>query len=74
MSETMLDADGIGLAAPQVHLSHRIFIYRNPEVEDDDKIKDETEYLFSSHTGKPPVTKPAKLPGVFLSLNLSGYQ
>ena len=38
MSETMLDADGIGLAAPQVHLSHRIFIYRNPEVEDDDKI------------------------------------
>ena len=28
MSETMLDADGIGLAAPQVHLSHRIFICR----------------------------------------------
>ena len=38
MSETMLDADGIGLAAPQVHLSHRMFIYRNPEIEDDDKI------------------------------------
>ena len=39
MSETMLDANGIGLAAPQVHLSHRMFIYRNPDVEDDDKIK-----------------------------------
>ena len=38
MSETMLDANGIGLAAPQVHLSHRIFIYRNPDIEDDDKI------------------------------------
>jgi len=38
MSETMLDADGIGLAAPQVHISHRMFICRNPEIEDDDKI------------------------------------
>ena len=38
MSETMLDADGIGLAAPQVHLSHRMFICRNSEIEDDDKI------------------------------------
>ena len=38
MSQTMLDADGIGLAAPQVHLSHRMFIYRNPDIEDE-KIK-----------------------------------
>ena len=38
MSETMLDADGIGLAAPQVHLTHRMFIYRNPDVENDEKI------------------------------------
>ena len=38
MSETMLDADGIGLAAPQVHLTHRMFIYRNPDLENDDKI------------------------------------
>ena len=39
MSETMLDANGIGLAAPQVHLSHRLFIYRNPDIVEDDKIK-----------------------------------
>ena len=39
MSETMIDANGIGLAAPQVHLSHRLFIYRNPELEDEGKIK-----------------------------------
>ena len=38
MSETMIDANGIGLAAPQVHISHRIFIYRNPEKEDVKKI------------------------------------
>ena len=39
MSETMLDANGIGLAAPQVHLSYRMFIYRNPDIENDQKIK-----------------------------------
>ena len=38
MSETMLDANGIGLAAPQVHISQRMFIYRNPDIEEDDKI------------------------------------
>ena len=39
MSETMIDANGIGLAAPQVHLSHRLFIYRNPDAEEEEKIK-----------------------------------
>ena len=39
MSETMIDANGIGLAAPQVHLSHRLFIYRNPDIEKEEKIK-----------------------------------
>jgi peptide deformylase len=38
MSETMLDANGIGLAAPQIHLFHRMFIYRNPDIEEGDKI------------------------------------
>jgi len=38
MTETMIDANGIGLAAPQVHLTHKLFIYRNPEEEDEDKI------------------------------------
>ena len=39
MSETMIDANGIGLAAPQVHLSHRLFIYRVPDLEEEEKIK-----------------------------------
>ena len=30
MSETLIDANGIGLAAPQVHISKRIIIYRDP--------------------------------------------
>ena len=31
MTETMLDAKGIGLAAPQVHVSKQIIIFRVPE-------------------------------------------
>ena len=38
MSETMIDANGIGLAAPQVHLAQRAFIYRNPDKEEGEKI------------------------------------
>ena len=30
MSETLIDANGIGLAAPQVHIGKRIIIYRVP--------------------------------------------
>ena len=32
MSETMLDAKGVGLAAPQVHINKRILIFRNPDI------------------------------------------
>ena len=38
MSETMIDYKGIGLAAPQVHVSKRIIIFRNPDIEETDKI------------------------------------
>ena len=39
MSETMIDYSGIGLAAPQVHLSMRVIVFRNPDINDQDKIK-----------------------------------
>jgi len=40
MSETMIDSSGIGLAAPQVHLNHRMFIFRDPDQDiEDDKIE-----------------------------------
>lgn len=39
MSETMLDAKGIGLAAPQVHINKQIIIFRNFEEENEKEIK-----------------------------------
>ena len=39
MTETMLDAKGIGLAAPQVHISKQIIIFRPPEEEQENEIK-----------------------------------
>ena len=39
MSETMIDYNGIGLAAPQIHISKRIVIFRNPDLEEKDKIQ-----------------------------------
>ena len=39
MSETMIDYNGIGLAAPQVHISKRIIIFRNPDLEEKEKIQ-----------------------------------
>ena len=39
MTETMLDANGIGLAAPQVHINKQIIIFRNPEEDSEKEIK-----------------------------------
>tara|TARA_B100001123_G_C14709051_1_gene788393 strand:+ start:70 stop:642 length:573 start_codon:yes stop_codon:yes gene_type:complete len=39
MSETMIDANGVGLAAPQVHLNKSIIIFRNlEEIKKNEKI------------------------------------
>ena len=40
MTETMLDANGVGLAAPQVHVSKQIIIFRVPK--DESKISEES--------------------------------
>lgn len=39
MTETMLDAKGIGLAAPQVHINKQIMIFRNLEEDLEKEIK-----------------------------------
>ena len=39
MTETMLDAKGIGLAAPQVYCSKQVIIFRTP----DDQIKEDNQ-------------------------------
>ena len=36
MSETMLDAKGFGLAAPQIHISSRIIIFQNPDIQNEE--------------------------------------
>jgi len=41
MTETMLDAKGIGLAAPQVHISKQVMIFRIPK-EDEEEEKNNT--------------------------------
>ena len=37
MTETMLDAKGIGLAAPQVHISKQVIIFRIPKNEEEEE-------------------------------------
>ena len=39
MTETMLDAKGIGLAAPQVHINKQIIIFRDPDEDQEKEIK-----------------------------------
>lgn len=39
MTETMIDAKGIGLAAPQIHISKQIIIFRKLEDLEDNQIK-----------------------------------
>ena len=39
MTKTMLDAKGIGLAAPQIHINRQIIIFRVPEEDEDDEKK-----------------------------------
>ena len=41
MTETMLDAKGIGLAAPQVHISKQVIIFRIPK-DEEEKSKNNT--------------------------------
>ena len=39
MTETMLEAKGIGLAAPQIHISKQIMIFRNADLEKEKEIE-----------------------------------
>ena len=39
MTDTMLDAKGIGLAAPQVHIDKQIIIFRDPDEDIENEIK-----------------------------------
>jgi peptide deformylase len=74
MVETMLDAPGVGLAAPQVAISQRLIVVRLP---DDDKSKEE----YGEHAGKlyvfanPEIIKKSKeiVEGTEGCLSIPGY-
>ena len=57
MTETMLDANGIGLAGPQVHISQQVAIIRVPE-NDDNEVNDKTIKI--SVLINPKLSKPSK--------------
>jgi peptide deformylase len=74
MVETMLDAPGVGLAAPQVAVSQRLIVVRLPDDEDSQK-------EFGEHAGKlyvvanPEIIKASKekVEGVEGCLSIPGY-
>jgi peptide deformylase len=74
MVETMLEAPGVGLAAPQVAVSQRLIVVRLPDDEDSQK-------EFGEHAGKlyvvanPEIIKASKetVEGVEGCLSIPGY-
>ena len=46
MCETMLDANGVGLAAPQVHVNKKLIIFRTPDVIEDESENQNKEEKF----------------------------
>ena len=57
MTETMLDANGIGLAAPQVHVSKQVIIFRMPKEED---IETNENTIEITALVNPKLSKPSK--------------
>ena len=55
MSETMIDAKGVGLSAPQVHISKKIIIFRMPENPEDEEKKIKISALIN-----PKISKTSK--------------
>ena len=52
MTDTMLDAKGVGLAAPQVYINKQIIIFRDPDDESEKEIKVKVKVLIN-----PKLTK-----------------
>ena len=70
MAETMADADGIGLAAPQVYQSVRLILFR--DVEDRDEAADRPPVALIN-----PVVEPlgeASVPGLEGCLSIPGLR
>ena len=48
MIDTLIDIDGMGLAAPQVHVSQRLVIFRSPQSADEEGDGQETRVKSAS--------------------------
>jgi len=56
MVETMVDAQGVGLAAPQVHVPRRVVIFYVPGDEDEDDDDDDDEAPLDDESSPQPLT------------------
>tara|TARA_Y100000590_G_C15533560_1_gene944116 strand:- start:331 stop:870 length:540 start_codon:yes stop_codon:yes gene_type:complete len=57
MIETMLDADGLGLAGPQVHINKQIIVFRVPQIE---KTEEKNQTIEITVLINPKLTKISK--------------
>lgn len=74
MEETLLDAPGVGLAAPQVAVSQRLILVRLPDDEDgQEEFGDEAGKLYV--VANPKITKTTKemVNGIEACLSIPGY-
>lgn len=74
MVETMLDAPGVGLAAPQIAVSQRVIVIKLPDDEESQKeYGDEAGKLYV--VANPEILKPSKemVEGVEGCLSIPGY-
>lgn len=74
MIETMLDAPGVGLAAPQIGVSQRVIVVRLPDDEDSrEEYGDEAGVLYV--VANPEIVKKSRnlVEGVEACLSIPGY-
>jgi len=74
MAETMLDAPGVGLAAPQVGVSERVIVVRLPDDEESrEEYGDRAGVLYE--VINPEIVRPSrdKIDGVEACLSIPGY-
>ena len=75
MVETMLDAPGVGLAAPQVAISQRLIVVRLPDDEESkEEYGDQAGVLYA--VANPEIIKHSRsmVEGVEACLSIPGYQ
>lgn len=74
MIETMHEADGVGLAAPQIAVSQRIIVVQLPEgQEEDERFGDQAGVLYEVINPEIIKTSNEEIEGVEACLSIPGY-